>query len=327
MILEKISIDKLNPAKYNPRKDLKPGDKDYEDLKLSIEKFGYVDPLIWNRTTGNIVSGHQRFKILKAQGLKEIDCIVIEKNEAEEKALNIRLNKNPDTWDYEKLSLIFPELKDKGIDLNLTGFSASEISEITSNIFSKDVQEDNFDVDEELKQPIISQLGDLYLLGKHRLVCGDSTQPEVYERLMNGIKANLILTDPPYNVAYEAKAGKIQNDNMADEDFYKFLLSAFSCMAEHLADDGSAYIFYADIEGLNFRKAFNDAGFRLTETCIWKKNQLVMGRLPYHYQHEPILYGWKQKGKHQWYTDRKQTTIWEYDKPLRSELHPTMKPI
>jgi len=178
-----------------------------------------------------------------------------------------------------------------------------------------------------MKQPTFSQAGDLWMLGRHRVLCGDSTKAECYDTLMDGVKANLVLSDPPYNVDVEETAGKIMNDNMGDSEFYEFLLAAFKQMHGHLADDGSIYIFHADTEGLNFRKAFKDAGFYLSGCCIWKKNALVLGRSPYQWQHEPCLYGWKLKGKHQWYSDRKQTTIWEYDRPKANKDHPTMKPI
>lgn len=165
------------------------------------------------------------------------------------------------------------------------------------------------------------------MLGNHRLVCGDSTKQETYDVLMDGKLANLTVTDPPYNVNYEGSAGKIKNDNMANEAFYTFLYDAFSCMEKSMADDASIYVFHADTEGLNFRKAFVDAGFYLSGTCIWKKQSLVLGRSPYQWQHEPVLYGWKKKGKHQWYTGRKESTIWEFDKPKKNGDHPTMKPI
>jgi site-specific DNA-methyltransferase (adenine-specific) len=159
------------------------------------------------------------------------------------------------------------------------------------------------------------------------VLCGDSTNEENYTALMDGVKANLVLTDPPYNVDVEETAGKIMNDNMADQDFYNFLLSSYKAMYANLADDGSIYVWHADTEGLNFRKAFQDAGFYLSGCCIWKKNSLVLGRSPYQWIHEPCLFGWKQKGTHKWYSDRKQTTVWEYDKPRSSKDHPTMKPV
>jgi site-specific DNA-methyltransferase (adenine-specific) len=182
-------------------------------------------------------------------------------------------------------------------------------------------------VEEELKNPTMTQSGDVWLLGRHRLVCGDSTKPETYDVLMDGQTANLVVTDPPYNVNVEETAGKIKNDNMSDEDFYKFLFAAFVCMEQNMAQDASIYVFHADTEGLNFRKAFHDAGFYLSGCCIWKKNALVLGRSPYQWKHEPCLFGWKLGGKHQWYSDRKQTTVWEYDRPKSSKEHPTMKPV
>ncbi|MDD4019826.1 MAG: site-specific DNA-methyltransferase, partial [Kiritimatiellae bacterium] len=175
--------------------------------------------------------------------------------------------------------------------------------------------------------PAVTKPGDLWLLGTHRLVCGDSTKPEPFALLMDGKQANLVVTDPPYNVNYEGTAGKIKNDNMADDKFYQFLLDAFRLTEKAMARDASIYVFHADTEGLNFRKAFSDAGFYLSGTCIWKKQSLVLGRSPYQWCHEPILYGWKKAGKHVWYSDRKQTTIWEFDKPKKNGEHPTMKPV
>ena len=173
----------------------------------------------------------------------------------------------------------------------------------------------------------MSKAGDLWLLGNHRLYCGDSTVEETYKIMLDGKLANLVVTDPPYNVNYEGSAGKIKNDNMGNDAFYQFLFDSFSNMEKVMADDSSIYVFHADTEGLNFRKAFSDAGFYLSGTCIWKKQSLVLGRSPYQWQHEPVLFGWKKKGKHQWYTGRKESTIWEFDKPKKNGEHPTMKPI
>ena len=182
-------------------------------------------------------------------------------------------------------------------------------------------------MDEELKKPCISKMGDVWTLGRHRLVVGDSTKPETYEVLMEGRKANLVITDPPYNVNYEGTAGKIQNDNLASNAFFDFLFDAFSNIEKVMADDASIYVFHADTEGLNFRKAFDAAGFYLSGCCIWKKPSLVLGRSPYQWIHEPCLFGWKKKGKHLWYSDRRQTTVWEFDKTRKNTDHPTMKPI
>ena len=327
MEIIKKKLSELIPADYNPRKDLKPGDREYEKLKRSIEQFGYVDPLIWNKRTGRLVGGHQRMKVLKDMGLEEVSCVVVDFDEEKEKALNIALNKISGDWDKDKLALLITDLQASDLDVTLTGFDQAELDDLFRTDTEKGVKDDNFDVDGELKNPAISKQGDCWKLGEHRLVCGDSTKSEVFERLMAGKLANLVITDPPYNVNYHGSAGNIRNDDMKDDAFYQFLLAAFTNMEKAMADDASIYVFHADTEGLNFRKAFDAAGFYLSGTCIWKKQSLVLGRSPYQWQHEPILYGWKKKGKHQWYTGRKESTIWEFDKPKKNADHPTMKPI
>lgn len=328
MNIRKFKLSDLNPAKYNPRKALKPGDPEFEKLKRSITEFGYVELIVINVANNNtVISGHQRLAVLKDIGETEVECVVVELNDADEKALNVAMNKVSGDWDTQKLADLMDSLKELDYDLGKTGFDPPEIEQLFNQVHDKQVKEDSFDVEEELKKPTFSQPGDIWILGRHRVICGDSTVAETYTKLMDGQKANLVLTDPPYNVNVEETAGKIMNDNMSDGDFYNFLLAAYKCMNEHLADDGSIYVWHADTEGLNFRKAFKEAGFQLSGCCIWKKNSLVLGRSPYQWIHEPCLFGWKQKGKHQWYADRKQTTVWEYDKPKSSPDHPTTKPI
>ena len=327
MVIERKHTADLIPADYNPRKDLKPGDAEYEKLKRSIEQFGYVEPVIWNKTTGFVVGGHQRLKVLLDMGITEVECVVVEMDAEKEKALNIALNKISGEWDKDKLALLIADLQGADFDVSLTGFEPAEIDSLFKDAQQSKVKDDDFDVEAELKAPVITKAGDVWTLGRHRLVCGDSTKPETFALLMGDRKANLVITDPPYNVNYEGSAGKIKNDNMADDAFYQFLLAAFQNTEAVMADDASIYVFHADTEGLNFRRAFADAGFRLSGTCIWKKQSLVLGRSPYQWQHEPILYGWKKKGKHQWYTGRKESTIWEFDKPKKNGDHPTMKPI
>ena len=327
MTIEKIKVERLLPADYNPRKDLKPGDAEYEKLKHSIEQFGYVEPVIWNKTTGRVVGGHQRLKVLLDMGITEVECVVVEMDEEKEKALNIALNKISGEWDKDKLALLISDLQGTDFDVSLTGFEPAEIDALFKDTLKDGVKEDDFDVDAELQKPTVTRPGDVWTLGRHRLVCGDSTKAETFDLLMAGKKANLVVTDPPYNVNYEGSAGKIKNDNMADGAFYNFLLAAFKNTEAAMADDASIYVFHADTEGLNFRRAFADAGFYLSGTCIWKKQSLVLGRSPYQWQHEPVLFGWKKKGKHQWYTGRKESTIWEFDKPKKNGDHPTMKPI
>ena len=322
-----LSVDALRPAAYNPRKKLKAGDKEYEKIKNSILEFGYVEPIIVNYDM-TVIGGHQRLTVLKDLGYTEVQCVVVHiEDEHKVKALNIALNKITGAWNEQLLADLLVDLQSVDFNTDLTGFEAPEIEQLFSKVHNKDIREDDFDVEEELKNPPISRKGDIWLLGRHRVICGDSTLPETYTKLMEGRRANLVLTDPPYNVNVEETAGKIQNDNMPDEDFYKFLFAAFVNMEQNMENDASIYVFHADSKGLIFRQAFHDAGFYLSGCCIWKKNALVLGRSPYQWQHEPGLFGWKVGGKHQWYSDRKQTTIWEYDRPKSSKEHPTMKPV
>ncbi len=330
MLTEIKNITELLPAEYNPRKALKPGDKEYEKLKRSIQQFGYVEPVIWNKRTGYVVGGHQRLTVMKDLGYTEVECVVVDLDTTHEKALNVALNKISGEWDETKLQELFKDLQMSNYDVSLTGFEDVEIEKLFQDVVQAAVKEDSFDVDAELEKPVFTKTGDLWFLGEHRLICGDSTSPDVMDTLMADKKANLVVTDPPYNVEYVGKTKDkltIQNDKMDNDNFYKFLLAAYQNMERAMADDASIYVFHADTEGLNFRKAFVDAGFYLSGCCIWKKPSMVLGRSPYQWQHEPCLYGWKKKGKHLWYADRKQTTIWEFERPSRSKQHPTMKPI
>ena len=326
MEIKELSLKELKPAAYNPRKKLKNGDKEYEKIKQSLLKFGYVDPIIVNEDL-TVIGGHQRLTVLKDLDYETAKCVIVDLPKEDEKALNIALNKITGQWDEALLADLLLDLQESDFNLDLTGFEPPEIDDILSNVHDKELSEDEFDVEEELKKATLSRHGDIWQLGKHRVICGDSTKAETYKQLLDDRKANLVVTDPPYNVDVEETAGKILNDNMSDGDFYQFLLSMFTQVENHMEDDASIYVFHADTEGLNFRKAFKDAGFYLSGCCIWKKNSLVLGRSSYQWQHEPCLYGWKKKGKHQWFSDRKQTTIWEYDRPKSSKDHPTMKPI
>ncbi len=326
MEFKKIKISELIPASYNPRKKLKPGDREYEKIKNSILEFGYVDPVIVNKDL-TVIGGHQRITVLKELGYEEIDCVVIDIDKTKEKALNVALNKITGEWNKELLVDLIKDLQNSDFDITFTGFEPPEIEQLFNTVHDKEIKEDDFDVEAELNNPPMSKQGDLWLLGRHRLVCGDSILPETFDLLMGGHKANIVVTDPPYNVNYEGGAGKIKNDNMKDEEFYNFLFVAFVNMEQSMEADASIYVFHADTEGLNFRRAFKAAGFYLSGTCIWKKQSLVLGRSPYQWQHEPILFGWKKEGKHNWYSGRKETTIWEFDRPSKNSLHPTMKPV
>jgi DNA modification methylase len=322
--LEKVDIDKLVPYARNARTHSK---EQILQLRASLREFGFVNPVIVDKDL-TIIAGHGRVLAAKEEGITEVPCVFAEHlTEAQKRAYIIadnRLAMNAG-WDAEMLSVELSELQGVDFDISLLGFDDAELNKLLSGI--EDVKDDDFDVEAELAKPAITKPGDLWLLGQHRLVCGDSTKPETFELLMEGKQANLTVTDPPYNVNYEGSAGKIKNDNMADEKFYQFLLDAFTLTEKAMAKDASIYVFHADTEGLNFRRAFNDAGFYQSGTCIWKKQSLVLGRSPYQWQHEPILFGWKKSGRHAWYSDRKQSTIWEFDRPKKNADHPTMKPV
>jgi len=319
-----VPIEKLVPYVNNARTH---SQGQITKLRSSLREFGFINPVIIDSNCG-IIAGHGRVLAAKEEGITEVPCVLVDYlTEAQKKAYIIADNRfaMDAGWDEELLRIEIESLQGAEFDVSLTGFEAAELDKLFNT--GDDVKEDDFDVDEELKNPAMTKPGDLWLLGNHRLYCGDSTKAETYEIIMDGKQANLVVTDPPYNVNYEGSAGKIKNDNMENDAFYKFLFDAFTNTEKVMAQDASIYVFHADTEGLNFRKAFSDAGFYLSGTCIWKKQSLVLGRSPYQWQHEPVLFGWKKKGKHQWYVGRKESTIWEFDKPKKNGDHPTMKPV
>jgi len=336
MEIQKIPAEKLKAAKYNPRKDLKPGDSEYEKLRRSIEEFGYVEPVIWNRRTGNIVGGHQRYKVLTALGYKEIDCVVVDLDEQREKALNVALNKIGGEFDIPLLSDLLRDLNDNGFDVSLTGFDAAEIDELFRDKTAANVKEDNFDAEKaaaEIKTPV-TQRGDIWLLGRHRLMCGDSTSLSDVQKLMDGQKARFIFTDPPWNVDYGSdarhpswKPRQILNDRMSTEEFGAFLLRAFSCMREVSEAGCMTYVVMSAQEWGNVMNVMREVGYHWSSTIIWKKDSLVLSRKDYHTQYEPIWYGWLEETRLCPLKDRKQSDVWEIPRPKVSEEHPTMKPV
>ena len=322
--MQLIPVTKLVPYVNNARTH---SPEQINKLRASLREFGFINPVIIDRNYG-VIAGHGRIMAAKEEGITEVPCVFADHlSEAQKKAYILADNRMAMDagWDEELLRVEIEALQGMDFDPLLTGFDEAELADLFGE--ENEAKEDDFDVEAELEKPTVTQSGDVWTLGRHRLICGDSTQAETFDILMQGKKANLVVTDPPYNVNYEGTAGKIKNDNMASEKFYQFLLDAFTNIAKVMADDASIYVFHADTEGLNFRKAFSDAGFYLSGCCIWKKPSLVLGRSPYQWQHEPCLYGWKKNGKHQWYSDRKQTTIWEFDKTKKNTDHPTMKPI
>lgn len=321
-----VPIDRLVPYINNARTH---SPEQINKLRSSLREFGFINPVIIDRDYG-VIAGHGRILAAKEEGITEVPCVFADYlTEAQKKAYIIADNRMAMDagWDEDLLRVEIEALQAEAFDVSLTGFDPNEIDDLFKENLKDGLHDDDFDIEAELKKPTFTKAGDVWTLGRHRLVCGDSTKKETYDILMDGKKANLVLTDPPYNVNYEGTAGKIKNDHMANDAFYQFLLDAFTNMEAVMADDASIYVFHADTEGLNFRRAFVDAGFYLSGCCIWKKNSLVLGRSPYQWIHEPVLFGWKKSGKHAWYAGRKETTVWEYDKPKKNADHPTMKPI
>lgn len=321
-----VSIDKLVPYANNARTHSK---EQILKLRSSLREFGFVNPIIIDRKY-NIIAGHGRVEAAKAEGIMDVPCVFVDHlTDAQKKAYIIADNRMAldAGWDEELLRVELEELKGLDFDLALTGFDEKELADFFKGD-EDDVQDDEYDLTKALEKASFVKKGDVWVVGRHRLVCGDATNADDVNLLMDGKKANLILTDPPYGVSFTSSSGlKIQNDSLKNEEFYNFLLAAFKNMVAHAEAGAAGYVFHADTEGLNFRNAFISAGFHLAGCCIWVKDSLVLGRSDYQWQHEPVLYGFLQNGKHRWYSDRKQTTIWNFKKPKRNENHPTSKPL
>ncbi len=299
-------------------------------LRSSLREFGFINPVIIDRDFG-VIAGHGRIAAAKAEGITEVPCVFADHlSEAQKKAYIIADNRMAMDagWDEELLRVEIEALRAEDFDPLLTGFDAAELDELFSDGSEKDVKDDDYDLTAALEKASFVERGDVWTVGRHRLVCGDATSADNVSKLMGGKTANLLLTDPPYGVSFKSSDGlTIQNDGLKNEEFYQFLLSAFQNAVNGLAKGAAAYVFHADTEGLNFRRAFTDAGFHLAGCCIWVKDSLVLGRSDYQWQHEPVLYGFLQNGKHPWYADRKQTTVWNFAKPKRNSNHPTSKPL
>lgn len=320
-------IEELIPYARNARTH---SPEQITQIAASIREFGFLAPIVISEDN-TILCGHGRFYAAQKLGLKKIPCIKESHlTEAQRRAYIIADNKLSLNagWDDDLLAVEIADLQGEGFDLSLTGFSDDEIADLFANEENSKAKDDEYDLTEALEKATFVQRGDIWAVGRHRLMCGDATNADDVAALMNGKRANLVLTDPPYGVSFKSSSGlAIQNDSIKGEVFYKFLLQSLNNMAAHLESGGAAYVFHADTEGLNFRRAFTDAGFHLAGCCIWVKNALVLGRSDYQWQHEPVLYGFLQNGKHHWYGGRKQTTIWNYDKPKRNADHPTSKPL
>ena len=321
-----VEINKLIPYINNARTH---SVEQINKLRSSLREFGFINPVIIDKDYG-IIAGHGRVIAAKEEGIEKVPCVLVDYlTETQKKAYILADNRMAldAGWDEELLKLEIEALQGEAFDIGLTGFDEKDLADLFK-MDEGDVKDDDYDLTAALEKAAFVKKGDVWVVGRHRLVCGDATNEEDVAKLMGGKKANLILTDPPYGVSFKSSSGlTIQNDSMKNDEFYNFLLAAFKNMVAHLEPGGGAYVFHADTEGLNFRKAFIDAGLHLAGCCIWVKNSLVLGRSDYQWQHEPVLYGFLQNGKHKWFSDRKQTTIWNFDKPKRNENHPTSKPL
>ena len=327
--MQLVPLSKLVPYINNARTH---SPEQVTKLRSSLREFGFVNPVIIDRDYG-IIAGHGRVMAAKEEGIEEVPCVFVDYlTEAQKKAYIIADNRFAQDagWDEELLRIEIEALQGMDFDVCLTGFNDDEIADLFDANGKSEAEDDDFDLSAALEKASFVQRGDIWTVGRHRLMCGDATSTEDVAALMDGKKANLIVTDPPYNVDFKSSNGlSIKNDKLENDKFYKFLLAAFHNMAANLEKGGAAYVFHADTEGLNFRRAFIDADFHLAGCCIWVKNSLVLGRSDYQWQHEPVLYGFLQNGKHYWSKNagRSQTTIWNFDKPKKNKNHPTSKPL
>jgi site-specific DNA-methyltransferase (adenine-specific) len=329
MQIEQIEIEKLLPYARNSRTH---SDEQTAQIAASIMEFGFTNPVLIDNEN-QIIAGHGRLLAARKLQLKEVPCIRLGYlTETQKKAYVIADNKLAlnSGWDEEMLALEIAELKDEDFDIDLLGFSDDELADLADQITEEvdgltDEDEAPAVPDEAKTKP-----GDIYVMGKHRLMCGDSTSQTDMEKLCNDQLVDMWLTDPLYNVAYEGKtkdALTIKNDSMDDDGFRQFLRDAYVTADIAMKPGAVFYIWHTDSEGYNFRGAAQDAGWKVRQCLIWKKSSMVMGRQDYHWKHEPCLYGWKEGAGHLWATDRKQTTILEFEKPSRNGEHPTMKPV
>jgi len=345
MQIKKVKIEDIKIAAYNPRKNLEPNDPEYQKLKKSIVTFGYVDPLIFNERTGNLVGGHQRLKILIEQGLKEVDVSVVDLPLEKEKALNLALNRIQGEWDEDKLAELLADLKQiPDFDFSETGFDLPEISEILDR--EEEAKEDDFDPEKELEniKEAITKPGDLIELGVHRLLCGDSSKPEDLAKLLTDKKINLIFTDPPYNVQYyggnrpipeksRPKASRnwqhIYNDNLSQEEYEVWLAKVFNNTTGYLAKGTPIYVWNGHRQFGPMYLMLSKMGFHVSCVITWAKESFSIGYGDYNQQTEFCLYGWKEdNGAHNWFGPTNESTLWQVKRESTSAYeHPTMKPV
>ena len=346
MIIKTISIDKINPASYNPRKDLKPDDKAYKQLVKSMSEFGCVEPLVWNKRTGNLVGGHQRFKVILAQGAKEAQVSVVDLSLEKEKVLNVALNKISGDWDQEKLALLIDELvKAPDIDIETTGFELPEVEQLLADIINGDETEEQFDISEELEgnKPIVTQPGDLIELGlhgEHRLLCGDATKLSDIARLMGDHRARLCHADPPYGVNYNrnnrpsAKKAKnsspktesIRNDDLTPKRYEAWFSKVINAFAEAMVSGAPFYIWNSHKNFGLMHDLLSERNFKISSVITWAKESFAPGFGDYNEQTEFCLYGWRRGAKHNWYGPKNESTLWRVRRDRTNFYrHPTQK--
>jgi len=330
MEIQTVDIGKLNPAEYNPRKDLQPGDTEYERLKASLDRWDLVEPLVWNSRTGHLVGGHQRLKILRERGDTEVEVSVVDLDEQDERALNLALNRIQGDWDRDLLAGLIAQLEADGFDLSLTGFEDDEITDLLTWHSDQEGFREEEDPDLDLPEEATTQLGQLVQLGDHRLLCGDASSPTDLQRLMGDEEADLVWTDPPYGVVYVGKTADeltIENDDLQGDALRDFLRETLGNAWSVTRPGGAWYVAApAGPNFLPFAQVLTE--FEVwRQTLVWVKDSLVLGRSDYHYRHEAIFYGWKRGKAHRPPPERSFDTVWEVPRPKRSEDHPTMKPV
>ena len=320
---ELVDVERLIPYANNARTH---SPEQILQLRASLREFGFVNPILVDANL-NVIAGHGRLSAAKAEGVDKIPCVFVEHlTPAQKKAYILADNRLAELagWDEELLRVELESLRELDFDVSLTGFDDFKFTD-------DEISEDDFDVDAELSKPAVAKIGDVYQLGRHRIICGDATKPETYAQLLRGDKVQLVLTDPPYLVDVENRSGKILNDDLNEADGLKFLTAAFENFRNSMARDASIYVFYATARGRIFHDAFEDAGFRILAGLVWKKDSLVLTRTDWKYIHEPILYGCKRDGVHRWYGDQSQVTVFEFPRIKNSATegwsHPTSKPV
>ena len=325
-----IGIDKLVPYINNARTH---SPEQIKKLRASLREFGFVSPIIIDREY-NILSGHGRVTAAKEEGMTEVPCVYVdEMTEAQKKAFILADNRLAldAGWDDDLLRVELEALEELGYGLEYTGFDDEELKALFSVTDENEAEQDDFDVDAELEKPAFSKPGDIWHIGKHTVICGDSTEEETYRKLLGDTRVNLVCTDAPYCINLESTSGKIRNDDLPDDKAYEFLLKAFTCMKEYMQKDASIYEFYATSKARIFHDAFEDAGFKVGAGLVWKKDRLVLTRTDWKYIHEPIIFGWRKDGKHNWFGDQKQVTVFEFDRIKSSKNdgfgHASSKPV